>query len=130
MRNYTEEIRAQHDGKIYREVITFTDLDKNGNKIIVELLRGRRGKAEYIAVDVTRLDGEGGFLIFDNIILLCRRLCAMLFMYSLINCTVISNCVNCLYNSMQLYHMLRLINCACLLPFFGGGSRSVYIAVV
>jgi|GEM_PF-3440155 len=52
-------IRAQHDGKIYREVITFTDLDKNGNKIIVELLRGRRGKAEYIAVDVTRLDGEG-----------------------------------------------------------------------
>lgn len=59
MRNYTEEIRAQHDGKIYREVITFTDLDKNGNKIIVELLRGRRGKAEYIAVDVTRLDGEG-----------------------------------------------------------------------
>lgn len=55
MRNYTEEIRAQHDGKIYREVITFTDR----NKIIVELLRGRRGKAEYIAVDVTRLDGEG-----------------------------------------------------------------------
>lgn len=72
----------------------------------------------------------GGFLIFDNIILLCRRLCAMLFMYSLINCTVIFNCVNCLYNSMQLYHMLRLINCTCLLPFFGGGSRSVYIAVV
>lgn len=59
MRNYTEEIRAQHDGKIYREVITFTDLDKNGNKIIVELSRGYRGKAEYIAVDVTRLDGEG-----------------------------------------------------------------------
>ena len=59
MRNYTEEIRAQHDGKIYREVITFSDLDKNGNKIIVELLRGRRGKTEYIAVDVTRLDGEG-----------------------------------------------------------------------
>lgn len=59
MRNYTEEIRAQHDGKIYREVITFTDLDKNGNRIVVELLRGRRGKAEYIAVDVTRLDGEG-----------------------------------------------------------------------
>lgn len=55
MRNYTEEIRAQHDGKIYREVITFTDR----NKIIVELSRGRRGKAEYIAVDVTRLDGEG-----------------------------------------------------------------------
>lgn len=59
MRNYTKEIRAQHDGKIYREVITFSDLDKNGNKIIVELLRGRRGKTEYIAVDVTRLDGEG-----------------------------------------------------------------------
>ena len=59
MRNYTEEIRAQHDGKIYREVITFTDLDKNGNKIIVELLRGRRGKAEYIAVNVTKLNGEG-----------------------------------------------------------------------
>lgn len=59
MRNYTEEIRAQHDGKIYREVITFTDLDKNGNKIVVELLRGRREKVEYIAVDVTRLDGEG-----------------------------------------------------------------------
>lgn len=59
MRNYTEEIRAQHDGKIYREVITFSDLNKNGNKIIVELSRGRRGKAEYIAVDVTRLDGEG-----------------------------------------------------------------------
>lgn len=59
MRNYTEEIRAQHDNKIYREVITFSDLNKNGNKIIVELSRGRRGKAEYIAVDVTRLDGEG-----------------------------------------------------------------------
>lgn len=59
----------------------------------------------------------GGFLIFDNIILLCRRLCAMLLMYSLINCIFISNCVNCLYNSMQLYHMLRLINCAYLLPF-------------
>lgn len=59
MRNYTEEIRAQHDDKIYREVITFTDLDKNGNRIVVELLRGRRGKAEYIAVDVTKLDGEG-----------------------------------------------------------------------
>lgn len=172
MRNYTEEIRAQHDGKIYREVITFTDLDKNGNKIIVELLRGRRGKAEYIAVDVTRLDGEGvytgamdlnpqverqerningvkcvnyvvvpgwlwlvqfqpsGFLIFDNIILLCRRLCAMLSMYSLINCIFISNCVNCLCNSIQLYCLWWLINCACLLPFFGGGSRSVYIAVV
>lgn len=55
MRNYTEEIRAQHDDKIYREVITFTDLDKNGNRIVVELLRGRRGKAEYIAVDVTKL---------------------------------------------------------------------------
>lgn len=72
----------------------------------------------------------GGFLIFDNIILLCRRLCAMLFMYSFINCIFISNFVNCLYNSMQLSHMLRLINCACLLPFFGGGSRPVYIAVV
>lgn len=59
----------------------------------------------------------GGFLIFDNIILLCRRLCAMLFMYSLINCTVISNCVNCLYNSMQLYCLWWFINCACLLPF-------------
>lgn len=59
MRNYTEEIRAQHDDKIYREVITFSDLDKNGNKIIVELSRGYRGKAEYIAVDVTKLDGEG-----------------------------------------------------------------------
>lgn len=59
MRNYTEEIRAQHDGKIYREVITFSDLNKNGNKIIVELSRGYRGKAGYIAVDVTRLDGEG-----------------------------------------------------------------------
>lgn len=115
MRNYTEKIRAQHDGKIYREVITFTDLDKNGNKIIVELLRGRRGKAEYIAVDVTRL---GGFLIFDNIILLCRRLCAMLLMYSLINCIFIFNCVNCLCNSIQLYCLWWLINCACLLPFF------------
>lgn len=59
MRNYTEDIRAQHGGKIYREVITFTDLDKDGNKIVVELSRGCRGKAEYIAVDVTRLDGEG-----------------------------------------------------------------------
>lgn len=59
MRNYTEEIRAQHGGKIYREVITFTDLDKDGNKIVVELSRGSRGKAEYIAVDVTRLEGEG-----------------------------------------------------------------------
>lgn len=73
---------------------------------------------------------SGGFLIFDNIILLCRRLCAMLFMYSLINCTVIFNCVNCLCNSIQLYCLWWLINCACLLPFFGGGSRSVYIAVV
>lgn len=27
MRNYTEEIRAQHDNKIYREVITFSDLN-------------------------------------------------------------------------------------------------------
>lgn len=59
MRNYTEDIRAQHGGKIYREVITFTDLDKDGNKIVVELSRGSRGKMEYIAVDVTRLDGEG-----------------------------------------------------------------------
>lgn len=59
MRNYTEDIRAQHGSKIYREVITFTDLDKDGNKIIVELSRGSRGKAEYIAVDVTKLDGEG-----------------------------------------------------------------------
>ena len=59
----------------------------------------------------------GGFLIFDNIILLCRRLCAMLFMYSLINCIVIFNCVNCLYNSIQLYFLWRFINCACLLPF-------------
>ena len=57
----------------------------------------------------------GGFPIFDNIILLCRRLCAMLFMYSIINRIFIFNCVNCLYNSMQLSHMLRLINCACLL---------------
>lgn len=72
----------------------------------------------------------GGFLIFDNIILLCRRLCAMLLMYSLINCTVIFNCVNCLCNSIQLYYLWRFINCACLLPFFGGGSRPVYIAVV
>lgn len=54
---YTEEIRAQHNGEIYREVITFTDLDKDGNKIVVELSRGYRGKAEYIAVDVARLDG-------------------------------------------------------------------------
>lgn len=60
---------------------------------------------------------SGGFLIFDNIILLCRRLCAMLFMYSLINCIFIFNCVNCLYNSIQLYYLLRLINCAYLLPF-------------
>lgn len=59
MRNYTEDIRAEHGGKIYREVITFTDLDKDGNKIVVELSRGSREKAEYIAVDVTRLDGEG-----------------------------------------------------------------------
>ena len=57
----------------------------------------------------------GGFLIFDNIILLCRRLCAMLFMYSLINCIFIFNCVNCLYNSIQLYCLWWLINCACLL---------------
>ena len=56
---YTEDIRAQHGGKIYREVITFTDLDKDGNKIVVELFRGSRGKTEYIAVDVARLDGEG-----------------------------------------------------------------------
>lgn len=59
MRNYTEEIRAQHDGRIYREVITFTDLGKDNNKIIVELSRGYGGKAEYIVIDVTRLDGEG-----------------------------------------------------------------------
>lgn len=72
----------------------------------------------------------GDFLIFDNIILLCRRLCAMLFMYSLINYIFISNCVNCLCNSVQLYYLWRFINCACLLPFFGGGSRPVYIAVV
>lgn len=72
----------------------------------------------------------GGFLIFDNIILLCWCLCAMLFMYSLINYIFISNCVNCLCNSIQLYYLWRFINCACLLPFFGGGSRSVYFAVV
>lgn len=71
----------------------------------------------------------GRLLIFDNIILLCRRLCAMLLMYSLINCTVIFNCLNCLYDSMQLYCLWWLINCACLLPFSGGGSRPVYIAV-
>ena len=58
----------------------------------------------------------GGFLIFDNIILLCLRLCAMLFMYSLINCIFIFNCVNCLCNSIQLYCLWWLINCACLLP--------------
>lgn len=57
MRNYTEEIRAQHDDKIYREVITFTDLDKNGNRIVVELLRGRRGKAEYIPNKGTKING-------------------------------------------------------------------------
>lgn len=59
----------------------------------------------------------GGFLIFDNIILLCWRLCAMLFMYSLINYTVIFNCVNCLCNYIQLYYLWQFINCACLLPF-------------
>lgn len=59
----------------------------------------------------------GGFLIFDNIILLCWRLCAMLFMYSFINCKIIFNCVNCLCNSTQLYCLWRFINCACLLPF-------------
>ena len=68
----------------------------------------------------------GGFLIFDNIILLCRRLCAMLFMYSLINSTVIVNCVNCLCNSIQLYYLWRFINCACLLPFWWWISPSLY----
>ena len=72
----------------------------------------------------------GGFPIFDNIILLCLRLCAMLFMYSLIDCIVIFNCVNCLCNSMQLYHMLRLINCACLLPFLAVDLVRFYTAVV
>nr|DAE96889.1 MAG TPA: hypothetical protein [Bacteriophage sp.] len=41
----------------------------------------------------------------------------MLFMYSLINCIFIFNCVNCLCNSIQLYCLWWLINCACLLPF-------------
>nr|DAF31532.1 MAG TPA: hypothetical protein [Caudoviricetes sp.] len=41
----------------------------------------------------------------------------MLFMYNLINCTVIFNYLNCLYNSIQLYCLWWLINCACLLPF-------------
>ena len=59
MRNYTEEIRAQHDGKIYREEITFTDPDNYGNEIVVELSRGSRGKTEYVAVDVMRLDNKG-----------------------------------------------------------------------
>lgn len=59
----------------------------------------------------------GGFLIFDNIILLCVRLCAMLSMYSLINCIFISNCVNCLCNSIQLYCLWWFINCTFLLPF-------------
>jgi hypothetical protein len=47
----------------------------------------------------------GGFLIFDNIILLYSHLCAMLFMYSFIDCIVIFNCVNCLCNFMQLYYL-------------------------
>lgn len=59
MRNYTREIRAQHNGKIYREVIAFDDLDKNNNKIVVELSRGYRKSGEYIAVDVQRLDPDG-----------------------------------------------------------------------
>lgn len=59
MRNYTREIRAQHGGKIYREVIAFSDLDKDGNKIVVELSRGHRKNGEYIAVDVQRLDSNG-----------------------------------------------------------------------
>lgn len=72
----------------------------------------------------------GGFLIFDNIILLCLRLCAMLFMYSLIDCIVIFNCVNCLCNSIQLYYVLRLINCAFLLPFLAVDLVRFYTAVV
>lgn len=59
MRNYTREIRAQHGGKIYREVIAFSDLDKGGNKIVVELSRGYRKNGEYIAVDVQRLGADG-----------------------------------------------------------------------
>lgn len=59
MRNYTREIRAKHNDKIYREVIAFSDLGKDGNKIVVELSRGYRKNGEYIAVDVQRLDSNG-----------------------------------------------------------------------
>lgn len=59
MRNYTREIRAQHGGKVYREVIAFDDLDNDNNKIVVELSRGYRKSGEYIAVDVQRLDTDG-----------------------------------------------------------------------
>lgn len=59
MRQGTIKQEVQKNEKLHRGNITFSDLNKNGNKIIVELSRGRRGKAEYIAVDVTRLDGEG-----------------------------------------------------------------------
>lgn len=59
MKNYTREIRAQHGDKVYREVIAFDDLDKDNNKIVVELSRGYRKSGEYIAVDVQRLDSHG-----------------------------------------------------------------------
>lgn len=59
MRNYTREIKAQHGGKIHREVIAFSNLDKGGNKIVVELSRGYRKGGQYIAVDVQRLDADG-----------------------------------------------------------------------
>lgn len=65
MRNYTEEIRAQHNGKIYREEITFTDLDNYGNEIVVELSTGSRGKTEYVAVDVMRLNNKGIYTGMD-----------------------------------------------------------------
>ena len=59
MKVYTTDIKAQRGGKVYREEITFTDLDKDGNKIIVELSTGYRGSGEYIAVDVQRLGSNG-----------------------------------------------------------------------
>lgn len=59
MRNYTREIRAKHNDKIYREVIEFSNLDKGSNKIVVELSRGIQKNGEYIAIDVQRLDSNG-----------------------------------------------------------------------
>lgn len=59
MKKYIENIQAEHNGKIYRKAIMFDDLDKDNNKIVIELSRGYRKNGEYIAVDVQRLDSNG-----------------------------------------------------------------------